>query len=457
MRHYAGLFASVNAGKRSIELDLKDGDDRDARDGAGAWRPTCSSRDSGPGCWPGSGSTQTPCAALNPGIVYCSISGYGQDDPRALLPGHDVNYQAWAGALTPEGGTATSAAAPDRGPGRRDDRGLRDLRRRPGPKRHGRRRVPRRLDDRRAGHLDGPQRKPMATAAGGSSTTGPVPGYGLFETADGGQVALGVLSEQHFWSSLCAELGLDHLSPWLRGALDAWCGDAARRRRAIDGRRRDELVAALAAAAVPVAPVLDRQGMLDERAVPGVPDPAPAARGSTGPRPAWTSTAARASRPDDTDRRTPRRQPGGDAARGAGPTPDPPARRRHLHGRPHRRVRRSGPPPRRGTRHPQCGGPSHRRRAAQPGPLERRPRGRHRGRHATHPVRSGGASDAELRARTGADLGFLPIDDHAAALRADIERLSGTPYLSALRTIAGLVYDVESGRVEDVVRWERAG
>ena len=28
MRHYAGLFASINAGKRSIELDLKDGDDR---------------------------------------------------------------------------------------------------------------------------------------------------------------------------------------------------------------------------------------------------------------------------------------------------------------------------------------------------------------------------------------------------------------------------------------------
>ncbi len=66
-----------------------------------------------------------------------------------------------------------------------------------------------------------------------------------------------------------------------------------------------------------------------------------------------------------------------------------------------------------------------------------------------------GASDAELRARTGADLDFLPIADHHASLRADIERLSRTPYLSALRTIAGFVYDVDSGRVEDVVRWER--
>jgi carbonic anhydrase len=68
-----------------------------------------------------------------------------------------------------------------------------------------------------------------------------------------------------------------------------------------------------------------------------------------------------------------------------------------------------------------------------------------------------GTSDAELRARTGADLDFLPIADHEASLRADIERLSTTPYLSALRTIAGFVYDVDSGRVEDMVRWERPG
>ncbi len=66
-----------------------------------------------------------------------------------------------------------------------------------------------------------------------------------------------------------------------------------------------------------------------------------------------------------------------------------------------------------------------------------------------------GASDAELRARTGADLDFLPIADHGASLRADIARLSRTPYLSVLRTIAGFVYDVDSGRIEDVVRWER--
>jgi crotonobetainyl-CoA:carnitine CoA-transferase CaiB-like acyl-CoA transferase len=37
--------------------------------------------------------------AINPRIIYCSISGYGQDGPYALLPGHDINYAAAGGAI----------------------------------------------------------------------------------------------------------------------------------------------------------------------------------------------------------------------------------------------------------------------------------------------------------------------------------------------------------------------
>ena len=36
---------------------------------------------------------------LNPGIVYCSLSGYGQDGPYSAFPGHDINYIAMAGVL----------------------------------------------------------------------------------------------------------------------------------------------------------------------------------------------------------------------------------------------------------------------------------------------------------------------------------------------------------------------
>ncbi|HLZ69070.1 MAG TPA: CaiB/BaiF CoA-transferase family protein [Dehalococcoidia bacterium] len=39
-------------------------------------------------------------AARNPRLVYCSISGYGQQGPYRLLVGHDINYAAMAGALS---------------------------------------------------------------------------------------------------------------------------------------------------------------------------------------------------------------------------------------------------------------------------------------------------------------------------------------------------------------------
>ncbi|MGA2368365.1 MAG: CaiB/BaiF CoA-transferase family protein [Dehalococcoidia bacterium] len=36
---------------------------------------------------------------LNPRIIYCSLSGYGQDGPYSQYPGHDINYISIAGAL----------------------------------------------------------------------------------------------------------------------------------------------------------------------------------------------------------------------------------------------------------------------------------------------------------------------------------------------------------------------
>jgi crotonobetainyl-CoA:carnitine CoA-transferase CaiB-like acyl-CoA transferase len=38
-------------------------------------------------------------AEINPRLIYCAISGFGQDGPYRLMPGHDLNYLAIAGAL----------------------------------------------------------------------------------------------------------------------------------------------------------------------------------------------------------------------------------------------------------------------------------------------------------------------------------------------------------------------
>ena len=43
------------------------------------------------------------CRAANPRLIYCAISGYGQDGPRAKTAGHDINYIGYAGALAMTG------------------------------------------------------------------------------------------------------------------------------------------------------------------------------------------------------------------------------------------------------------------------------------------------------------------------------------------------------------------
>lgn len=62
------------------------------------------------------------------------------------------------------------------------------------------------------------------------------------------------------------------------------------------------------------------------------------------------------------------------------------------------------------------------------------------------------ATNAELQALTGSDLNFLSIDDHHTTLRRDISAIADTTYLAAIRVVAGLIYDVDTGLVEEVTR-----
>ena len=91
-------FALLNQGKRSLALDLKRPADLEQA------RALVVSADVlieqfRPGVMDRLGLGDEAMRALNPGLVYCSITGWGQDGPLANTAGHDLNYQAEAGLL----------------------------------------------------------------------------------------------------------------------------------------------------------------------------------------------------------------------------------------------------------------------------------------------------------------------------------------------------------------------
>jgi alpha-methylacyl-CoA racemase len=91
-------FASLNRGKRSIQLDLKSDDGRVAflRLVAEADVVIESFR---PGVMDRLGVGFEVLREANPALVYCAITGYGQDGPLRLRAGHDLNYLARTGVL----------------------------------------------------------------------------------------------------------------------------------------------------------------------------------------------------------------------------------------------------------------------------------------------------------------------------------------------------------------------
>jgi alpha-methylacyl-CoA racemase len=91
-------FLALNRGKRSISVDLKHPDGREVflRLARGADVLLESFR---PGVMDRLGVGYQRLRSENPRLVYCAITGYGQDGPFALRAGHDTNYLARIGLL----------------------------------------------------------------------------------------------------------------------------------------------------------------------------------------------------------------------------------------------------------------------------------------------------------------------------------------------------------------------
>jgi crotonobetainyl-CoA:carnitine CoA-transferase CaiB-like acyl-CoA transferase len=261
MRFFPHLFADLNAGKRAAAVDLKDDVGRAAVLGL-ATEAEVVVEGFRPGVAVRLGVGDADVRAVNPSVVYCSISGYGQDGPLVDVPGHDVNYQSWAGSLEPHPGEAPVPARPpiaDLAGGayaamavcaalvRRDRTGEGDT-------------IDVAMTDVLASWTGAAQRDQLPGAEPGS---GNVAGYGLYPTADGGWVSLGVLAEDHLWAALARAVALDDVSdldfPGRTARAEELEGRLA---AAIAKRDRDELVDQLQAAGVPVAPVLSQEEVL---------------------------------------------------------------------------------------------------------------------------------------------------------------------------------------------------
>lgn len=92
-------FRNTHRGKRSIQLNLKDPEDHavlmalaaEADVVIEAFRPGVAKR---------LGVDYDAVRAVNPGVVYCAISAFGQDGPYRDRPAHDVAVQALAGVVS---------------------------------------------------------------------------------------------------------------------------------------------------------------------------------------------------------------------------------------------------------------------------------------------------------------------------------------------------------------------
>ncbi len=210
------MFASMNRGKESIVLDLKTAAGRDVLNGLTA-RADAVLEGSRPRVAARLGADYGTLSAQNEGLVYCSISGFGQEGPWRDRPGHDINYLALTGYLGMQTAIegrpwppavlvsdlasglyaaimvlAALAGRTATGKGTFIDVSMAEsVLHLLGPE----------LGS--AGSSDGPDRHPNVSY---------IPHYGLFPCADGKWISLGIVHEDHFWDRFCRAAGLDDLA-----------------------------------------------------------------------------------------------------------------------------------------------------------------------------------------------------------------------------------------------------
>ena len=213
-RSASGMWAALNRGKESIVLDLKTRADRETlvalAKGADVvlegWRPGVAER---------LGADHATLSQGHGSLVYCSISGFGQDGPWRDRPGHDVNYLALAGYL---GVQSIIEGRPWPPPVLVSDlasglyAAIMVLAALNGRERSGEGTFIDLSMTEAALSLLGPDIGQIGRGPDESPNITSIPHYGLFRCADGRWFSLGIVHEDHFWARFCTGAGLDDLA-----------------------------------------------------------------------------------------------------------------------------------------------------------------------------------------------------------------------------------------------------
>jgi alpha-methylacyl-CoA racemase len=257
------FFRLLNRNKRAVRLDLKQARGREAFLRL-AQRADAVVEGFRPGVVSKLGVGYEAVAAVNARIVYCSISGYGQDGPYAQRAGHDINYTGYAG-VGEQIGTAEGPVVPNFQiadllggalvPVMGILAALLDARS-SGRGRH----VDVAMTDAVLAHaifpLLGFLEDGKAPRRGTGMLDGGLPCYNIYRTKDDRFMAVGAL-ERKFWSTLCDVLGC----PELKAKHIVYGGEAepVRRRLAeiFASRTRREWSDVFARADCCVSPILD--------------------------------------------------------------------------------------------------------------------------------------------------------------------------------------------------------
>ncbi len=217
-RAAAGL--TLNRNKRSIVLNLK------LARGLQIFHRLCRDADVliegfRPGVTERLGIEYESLREVNPRLVYCSITGYGQTGPYRDLPGHDINYISIAGALSIIGQRGGAPAIPVNLLGDYAGGGLQGLvgiltallvREKTGAGQH----IDISMTDGVVSLLAAEYANYFADAVpperAGTRLSGGVPYYNVYETRDHQYISL-ACSEAKFWRNLCHAVGRDDLIP----------------------------------------------------------------------------------------------------------------------------------------------------------------------------------------------------------------------------------------------------